>query len=122
MANEQEEKTEEATPKRKEKERERGHISKSRDFTSALVLTIGLGGDFANGNSKLEKIKTILFTTFTFLNPKQISDDDFVVIMTPYCRDFISIMALFLALLAMGGNSCYQNADRLSFCKRSFKT
>ena len=42
MGNEQNERTEEATPKRKQKERDKGHIAKSQDFTSALVLTSAL--------------------------------------------------------------------------------
>ena len=36
------EKTESATPRRREKERERGNISKSRDLAAALVMTVSV--------------------------------------------------------------------------------
>ena len=57
MANEENEKTEEATPKRKQKERDRGHISKSQDFTSSLMLTASLGLIFIMGGKMQEKFR-----------------------------------------------------------------
>ena len=42
MGNEAAEKTEEATTRRRTKERERGNVSKSRDMDSALVMVAGI--------------------------------------------------------------------------------
>ena len=70
------EKTEEATPKRKQKERDRGHISKSQDFASSLMLTFSLGLMFIMGSSMREKITSMLSDTLRNLNPKNISDND----------------------------------------------
>jgi len=42
MGNEAAEKTEEATSRRRTKERERGNISKSKDMESALVMVAGV--------------------------------------------------------------------------------
>ncbi len=102
MSNEQNEKTEEATPKRKEKERDRGHIAKSQDFTSSLMLTFSLGVIFAMGNSMLEKLQTMLSTTLSSLNPALISDNDFIGVTSPYFRYYCEITALFFAFLSIG--------------------
>ena len=37
------ERTEDATPKRREDERKKGNIARSQDMTSSLVLTSGVG-------------------------------------------------------------------------------
>ena len=72
MANEQNEKTEEATPKRREKERDRGHIAKSQDFTSSLVLSFGLGLIFVMGPKMLDSLRTMLISTLSDLKPENI--------------------------------------------------
>lgn len=101
MSNEQNEKTEEATPKRKQKERDRGHIAKSQDFTSALMLTFSLGLIFIMGNSMREKLSTMLITSLSNLNPKTISDNDAVAILAPYLGHYANIVLLFFAFLAL---------------------
>ena len=42
MGNEAAEKTEEATSRRRQKERERGNVAKSKDMESALVMVGGI--------------------------------------------------------------------------------
>ena len=121
MADEQNEKTEEATPKRREKERDRGHISKSQDFTSSLVLTIGVALIFALGNSMLEKMQTMLHIAFVSLIPSQISEDDFVAIMGPYFYHYISIVALFFVLLAVGAVLTLRLQTGALFAKEALK-
>ncbi len=121
MADEQNEKTEEATPKRKEKERDRGHISKSQDFTSALVLTLGVALIFAFGNSMLEKMQTMLHTAFISIIPSQISEDDLVAIAGPYFTYYVSIVALFFALLAIGAVLILRLQTGALFAKEALK-
>ena len=50
MSNEAAEKTEEATSRRRSKERERGNVSKSKDYESAWIMlgSIALLGVFSN--------------------------------------------------------------------------
>ena len=72
MANE--ERTESATPKRREKERDKGNIAKSQDFTSSLMLTLGVGLLYALSNSILENIQSLLYQTFTHLDPNDINE------------------------------------------------
>ena len=97
MANEQADKTEEATPRRKEKERDKGHISKSQDLTSAPVLTSGLGLMAAMGGKMLEKIRTMLQVTLGNLHPDRISDNDFFAIIAPFFYNLCDIILLFFA-------------------------
>lgn len=101
MANDQADKTEEATPRRKEKERDKGHISKSHDLTSSLVLTGGLGLLFVMGNNMLEKMRSMLENTLANLKPDNIPDNDFVLITAPFFQDYCSITLLFFAFLAL---------------------
>ena len=64
------EKTEEATPKRREKEREKGNIPKSQDLSSVSVLISGFALLYVFGNSIVSHLKDSLYYTFTNLNPK----------------------------------------------------
>ena len=101
MANDQADRTEEATPRRREKERDRGHISKSHDLSSALVLTGGLGLIYAMGGGMLEKMSAMLSLTLSNLNPDNISDNDFILIMSPYFSNLCDIVLLFFGFLAI---------------------
>ena len=59
------EKTEEATPKRREKEREKGNIPKSQDLSSICVLISGFVLLYVFGNSIVSHLKDSLYYTFT---------------------------------------------------------
>lgn len=128
MGNEQNEKTERATPKRRQKERDKGNIAKSQDFTSSFLLTCGVGLLAVMGNMMLEKLKTMLIVTFTTLHPKGISDTDFVSIFSPYFKTYVEITTLFFFGLAVGavailrfqtGALFAREAIRLNFKKLS---
>ena len=121
MANEQNEKTEAATPKRVQQERDKGHISKSQDFTSSLVLTIGLSLIFVYGPSMLDKLETMLHTAFTSLNPKIIPESDIVAIMGYYFSTYVSIVVLFFGLLALGAIFVLRLQTGALFAKEALK-
>ncbi len=101
MANDQSERTEEATERRKSKERDKGNISKSQDFTSSLLLSCGLGFLCIQGNNMLSKMQSMLENTFSNLKPEHISDNDFVSVLAPYFMDYINIIGLFFVVLAI---------------------
>ena len=101
MGNEANEKTERATPRRRSQERNKGHIAKSQDFTSSLVLTSGIALLFIMGSGMLEKMRVMLINAFTSLNPATISDNDFAVIFIPYVYNYIDIVVLFFLFLAL---------------------
>lgn len=62
------EKTEEATPRRREDERKKGNVAKSQDMTSALTITSGVGLMFVLSPMIMEKLKNLLYYTLTHLN------------------------------------------------------
>ena len=121
MGNEANEKTERATPRRRSKERDRGHIAKSQDFTSSLVLTLGVVMLFVMNNSMLEKLQVMLISAFTSLNPNNISDSDFSRIFMPYLYDYIDITALFFVLLAIGAVVILRFQTGALFAKEALK-
>ncbi|MBQ7286641.1 MAG: flagellar biosynthesis protein FlhB [Candidatus Gastranaerophilales bacterium] len=121
MADEQNEKTEEATPKRKQKERDRGHIAKSQDFTTSLMLTFATGLIFIMGSGMQEKISTMLINTFSSLNPKNISNSDAVSILAPYLKHYCEIVVLFFAFLALGAILILRFQTGALFAKEALK-
>ena len=55
------EKTEEATPKRRQDERKKGNIAKSQDLTSSLTITVGVGLLFVLSPRILAKLQNLLY-------------------------------------------------------------
>ena len=74
------EKTEEATPKRREDERKKGNIPRSQDMTSALTITAGVGLLFVMSPHILEKLKNLLYYTLTHLRPEEIETNDIITL------------------------------------------
>ncbi|MBR5305256.1 MAG: flagellar biosynthesis protein FlhB [Candidatus Gastranaerophilales bacterium] len=121
MANDQNEKTEEATPKRKQKERDKGHIAKSQDFTSSLMLTFGLGLIMVMGSKMQDKLSAMLITTFSQLSPKNISNNDAIGILAPFVGYYADIVLLFFALLAIGAIIIMRFQTGALFAKEALK-
>ena len=99
MANE---KTEEATPRRREKEKDKGNIAKSQDFTSSLMLAIGVGAFYAFSPRIFEHLRGLLYSTFTSLNPTNIPYDNPMSVLTPYVFTLSAILAPFFVILVIG--------------------
>lgn len=97
------EKTEDATPRRKDKERGKGNISKSQDLSSALILTLGIAILSILSGFILSNIQTMLYNTFTHLNPKDISTDDILLVLLPFVRTATQILLPFLIPLMIFG-------------------
>lgn len=103
MSNEGAERTEEATSRRRGKEREKGNISKSQDLNAALMVTIGvcLLGVFSG--SILSSLQSMLYDTFTQLNPKSINTENMLVIFAPFLTTTAQILLPFLIVLMIAG-------------------
>ena len=119
MANE--ERTESATPKRREKERDKGNIAKSQDFTSSLMLTLGVGLLYMLSSSILENIQTILYQTFTHLNPNDINENNPMGIFIPYAQITAKILLPFLFLLCVGAVLILRLQTGALFAKEALK-
>ncbi len=94
------EKTEEATPKRREDERKKGNIPRSQDMTSALTITAGIGLLFVMSPHILEKLKNLLYYTLTHLRPEEIETNDIITLFAPYAKVTGELMLPFLLGLA----------------------
>ena len=90
------ERTEEATPKRREDERKKGNISKSQDMTSALTISGAVGLLFALAPMILEKLKNLLHYTCTHIKPQDVDMNSIYVIFAPYAKITGEILLPFL--------------------------
>lgn len=90
------EKTEKATPKRREQERKKGNIAKSQDMTSSLSITAGVGLLIGCSGLILEKLSSLLHYTFTHIKPQDIEFHDIIGLLTPYAKITGEILLPFL--------------------------
>lgn len=86
MANDAADRTEEATPRRREKEREKGNVAKSKDLMSSVTVTISLVLLGAFSGWMMNRFQLIMHYSFTNLNPKEINVDEFIGLLAPYVR------------------------------------
>lgn len=93
------EKTEEATPKRRQDEKKKGNIPKSQDLNSALTLSVGVALLAALSPKIMESTQSLMYQTFTHLNPKNIETQDIVGLLAPYVVSAAKIVLPFLLTL-----------------------
>ncbi|MBP7212061.1 flagellar biosynthesis protein FlhB [bacterium] len=104
MANsDKDSRTEEATPRRKQKERDQGNIVKSQDLNSALMITAGMALLGMMCGSMLNSFKDLATETFSNLKPWQINTQDIVVILYPCVSTMLKILLPFLISLMVIG-------------------
>ena len=93
MSNDAAEKTEEATTRRRNKERERGNIAKSKDMESAMVMIGGLALLGVFWKHIYINIQIMMQYAFTNLNPNEIDTSSIVGILYPYFK-YTGIIAI----------------------------
>ena len=86
MANDGADRTEEATPRRRSKEREKGNIAKSKDLMSGVTITIGIVmlGVFAGW--MMNRMQVAMYHSFTNLNPKSYDPQELMGTFAPYMK------------------------------------
>ena len=99
MGNDAAEKTEEATSRRRSKERERGNVAKSKDMESALVMVAGIALLAVFAKHMYSNIQSMMYETFSNLNPSSIDTTSIVGIMYPYFKYLGIIVLPFFVLL-----------------------
>lgn len=97
------EKTEAATPKRRDQERGKGNIPKSADLSAAVMVTLGVSLLSVFSKQILTLLQTMMFDTFTHLNPKNISTEDVLVTIKPFFIVSAKILLPFLLILMVIG-------------------
>ncbi|MDD3238287.1 MAG: flagellar biosynthesis protein FlhB [Candidatus Gastranaerophilales bacterium] len=93
------ERTEAATPRKRNEERKKGNISKSQDLSSALTLSVALGLLVAMSGMIMSDLQALLYDTFTHLNPKTIESKNILALMEPYAIATAKIVLPFLVTL-----------------------
>ncbi len=101
MGNEGAEKTEEATPRRRRKERERGNVAKSRDMDAALVMTAGIALLAVLGKNMYQTMLNMLRNTFTNLHVELVDSNNVMGVLVPYFQYLAYIVLPFFVLLVI---------------------
>ena len=102
MGNEAAERTEDATPRRRQKERDKGNVSKSRDMDAALVMVAGVAlfGVFAKFMGEI--ILNMMKETFSHLNnAADLDPNNILGILLPYFQKLGYILLPFFVLLVI---------------------
>jgi len=102
MGNEAAERTEEATARRRQKEREKGNVSKSRDMDAALVMVAGIALLAVFAKFMGETILNMMRETFSHLHVARDFDPSNVIgILLPYFQQLGIILLPFFVLLVI---------------------
>ena len=80
------ERTEEATSRRRQKERERGNVAKSKDFEAALVMAGGIALLAVFSKFMYTNITNMMRETFTNLSPDSVDTSSVIGILYPYFK------------------------------------
>ena len=99
MGNEAAEKTEEATARRRQKERDRGNVAKSKDFESALVMAGAIGLLAVLAKYMYSTILNMMRDTFS--NLEYFDATNAIGILYPYFRYYGYIVLPFFVLLVI---------------------
>ena len=96
------ERTEQATPRRREKARERGQVARSVDLSAAGMICLGFTALFMVGPQLVDRIGATMRYTMANAPTIALSDPSFRTVFVNSIYDFLSTMApLFLAMVAI---------------------
>ena len=102
MSNEAAEKTEEATPRRRNKERERGNVAKSKDMESALVMIGGIALLAVLSGYMVSVIQKMLRYAFDNMLVVEVNDvPETMGIFLPFFKFLAMIVLPFMVLLVI---------------------
>ena len=95
------EKTEQPTPRRKEKAREKGQVAKSADLTAAGVILLGFTALFMVGPHMVSQTQELLRHTMINAPTLAIEDPTFRTVFTDGVRQFFTILAPLLIAMVV---------------------
>ena len=102
MGNDAAERTEEATQRRRQKERDKGNVSKSRDMDAALVMVVGVALLAVFSKLMCETILNMMRETFAHLHTSiDVDASNVLGIMLPYFKQLGVILLPFFVLLVI---------------------
>lgn len=95
------EKSEQATPRRKEKARERGQVAKSMDLNAAAIILLGFTSLFMVGPHLVNQMRELLRQTMINAPSIALEDPTFRTVFTGAVENFFIIMAPFLLIMVV---------------------
>lgn len=101
MGNDAAERTEEATSRRRTKEREKGNVAKSKDLDAALVMLCGFAFIGVLSKFMFQTILSMMRETFSTLRTDSVSIDNVMGILLPYFYYLAQIILPFLVALVI---------------------
>lgn len=98
------EKTESATPKRRQQTRQKGRVPKSTDFNSGIMLSVGMAVLFALTPFITERLKYLIVYSFNSLDTAgNISNNNFTGTLYPYISTLgMILLPIFIVLVFCG--------------------
>lgn len=96
-------KTEKATPRRRQKAREEGQVSKSADLSSAVVLTVGMVVIFVLGTAMLNDLKNIMISNLSTLNVDNLGPNTVFSFIVIQFQKIVMIVGPLMAVLMIVG-------------------
>ncbi len=111
------ERTEKAAPKRREKARKEGQVSKSQDLNAAITLLMGMGILFLYTPFIFSRFQNITSTLFKNLNPALISRENIFGFLADYLFEIFTILIPIFAVMVISGIAVnyYQVGPLFSF-------
>lgn len=101
MGNEAAERTEEATARKRQKERDKGNVSKSRDMDAALVMVAGVALIAVFAKFMGELILNMMRETFSHFSVEYIDSSNIMGLLLPYFKQLGMIVLPFFVLLVI---------------------
>jgi flagellar biosynthetic protein FlhB len=111
------EKTEKATPKRLEKARSEGQVSKSQDFNAGITLLASVYAIQIYAPLILQKTKEITINTLSNLDPSQVNNESVLGFLTEYINEVVIILMPIMGIMMSAGiaSNLYQVGPLLSY-------
>ncbi|MDZ4163893.1 MAG: flagellar biosynthesis protein FlhB [Smithellaceae bacterium] len=107
------EKTEQATPKRREEARQKGQVAKSREIPSVAVLLVCLMFFYFNASGIIDQLSRMLKNTFLTAGQTQVGMENIQDIFLSYANQaFLLLLPMFLLVM---GASILANVVQVGF-------
>jgi flagellar biosynthetic protein FlhB len=104
-SNKDQERTEEATPKRREEAREQGQVAKSRDLASVAILSACLLYFYFGANSFLHQLMDLMKSSFSSLDSSLVTKENIQSLLFSAFYKTITLMAPFLLVVCIAALS-----------------
>jgi len=104
-SNKDQERTEEATPKRREEAREQGQVAKSRDLASVAILSACLLYFYFGADSFLHQLMDLMKSSFSSLDSSLVTTENIQSLLFSAFYKTITLMAPFLLVVCIAALS-----------------